>query len=180
MGDWFVLLDLTLLGGQCPSVGPGRTHDAATRTGLLVGDFVGLLLQEQFERPFGQTLSSHSGDLLKRAEVHIEPRPGIPERSLGDDFGPPTSEWSSWSSLSLKRGVVMAVLPWSYGEGWWGFPTPNPPGRQGPNKPRSDLRRKFLRRNALAHRLGSANNNNVTHGPMSHRPPGRCSRFHRA
>ena len=92
MGDGFVLLDLTLLGGQCPSVGPGRTHDAATRTRLLVWDFVGLLLQEQFERPFGQTLSSHSGDLLKRAEVHIEPRSGIPEGSLGDDFGPSTSE----------------------------------------------------------------------------------------
>lgn len=50
----------------------GGTELAAGRTGLPVGEPVGLLLQQQLQGPFGEPLGGYRSDLLESAEVHIK------------------------------------------------------------------------------------------------------------
>jgi len=57
-------------------------------TGLFGGESLGLLLEEELERSFGQPLRGGGGDLLHRSEIDIESRPVVTERSLGNDFAP--------------------------------------------------------------------------------------------
>ena len=59
---------------------------------MLVGEFIGLLLQEQLQGPFGQPLGGGGGDLLEGAKIDIESRPVVAEGAFCDDFGPPGGE----------------------------------------------------------------------------------------
>jgi hypothetical protein len=66
----------------------GGAELVTVRAGLLFGEFERLLLEEELERSFGQPLRGRGGDLLEGTEVHIEPRPVVPECPLGNNFGP--------------------------------------------------------------------------------------------
>jgi hypothetical protein len=88
VGDAFGLLDLGPLGGKRATVRLGGTGFAASGTGLLVGKFVGLLLQEQLQGSLGKSLGGNGGDLLEGAEVHVESRSVVAEGPSGDDFAP--------------------------------------------------------------------------------------------
>ena len=55
---------------------------------MLVGEFVGLLFEEELEGSLGQPLGGSGGDLLEGPEVHIEPGSIVAESPLGDDLGP--------------------------------------------------------------------------------------------
>jgi hypothetical protein len=66
----------------------GGTEFAAVGTGLLFGEFVGVLLEEQLESSFGQALCNGGGDLLHRSEIDIKVRPVVAECPLGNDFAP--------------------------------------------------------------------------------------------
>jgi hypothetical protein len=57
-------------------------------TELVFGESPGLLLKEELECPFGQTLGRRRGDLLEGSEVDIESGPVVAEGSFGDDLAP--------------------------------------------------------------------------------------------
>jgi hypothetical protein len=84
----FDVFDSGALCRECARVWLGGTDLTAVRTGLFAGESLGLLLEEQLERSFGQSLRGSGGDLLEGAEVDIEPRPVVAECSLGNNFGP--------------------------------------------------------------------------------------------
>jgi hypothetical protein len=69
-------------------VGPGGATFSARGAELLIGEFVGLLLEEQLECSFGQPLGRSRGDLLKRSEVHVQARPVIAEGAFGNNLCP--------------------------------------------------------------------------------------------
>jgi hypothetical protein len=69
-------------------VGFGWARLAAVGTGLLWGELVGLLLEEQLEGPFGQALCGRGGDLFHGSEVDVESGSVVAEGPFGDDFGP--------------------------------------------------------------------------------------------
>jgi hypothetical protein len=88
VGDPLGLLNLGPPCGERSGVGVRGAQLAARGTGLLVGEFVGLLFEEQLERPFGQSVCGGGGDLLEGAEVHVESGSVVPEGPPGDDLGP--------------------------------------------------------------------------------------------
>jgi hypothetical protein len=51
-------------------------------------EFGRLLLEEELEGALGQPVGGGVGDLLERAEVHVESGAVVAERSPGDDLGP--------------------------------------------------------------------------------------------
>lgn len=88
MGDAFELLDFGPLRRECARVRLSGTESVAVGTGLFGGESLGLLLEEQLERSFGQPLRGGGGDLLEGTEVDIESRAVVTERALGNDFAP--------------------------------------------------------------------------------------------
>jgi hypothetical protein len=92
VGDAFDLLDLGSLGSERAGVGFGGTELSAGGTGLLGGELVGLLFEEQLEGSLGQSLGGGGGDLLEGSEVDIESGSVVPEGPLGDDLGPLAGE----------------------------------------------------------------------------------------
>jgi hypothetical protein len=88
VGHPFGLLDLGPLGSQGAVVRLGGTELAAGGTGLLVGELVGLLLQQQLQGSFGQPLGGDGSDLLEGAEVHIKAGTVVAEGPSGHDFAP--------------------------------------------------------------------------------------------
>jgi hypothetical protein len=88
VGDAFGLLNLSPLGGEGAAVGLGGTELAAGGTGLLVGEFVGLLLQQQLQGTFGESLGGDGSNLLEGAKVHVESRAVVAEGPSGHDFAP--------------------------------------------------------------------------------------------
>jgi hypothetical protein len=93
VGDPLDLLHLGSRGGQGAGVGLGGTEPATSGTGLLVGEFVSLLFEEQLEGPLGQSVGRGVCDLLESSEVHVESGPVVPEGPFGDDPGPLPSEF---------------------------------------------------------------------------------------
>src|ERR1700680_4316565 len=88
VGDAFGLLDLGSLSGEGSRVWFRGTGLAAVGTEGLLGELVGLLLEEQLERSLGEPLCGGRGDLLHGSEIDIQPRPVVAERSLRNDFAP--------------------------------------------------------------------------------------------
>jgi len=88
MGDGFGLSDLAPLSGEGTSGGPSEARTPAGGARLFGGELGRLLLEEQLEGALGQPVGGGVGDLLERAEVHIQPGTVPPERSPGDDLGP--------------------------------------------------------------------------------------------
>ncbi|VTR94200.1 unnamed protein product [Gemmata massiliana] len=64
------------------------TDLTAVRIGLLPGELAGLLLEEQSERSFGQSVRGGGGDLLEGSEVHVQTRPVVAEGALGNNLRP--------------------------------------------------------------------------------------------
>jgi hypothetical protein len=93
VGDPLDLLDLGSLSGERSGVGLRGTGFAAPGTGLSIGEFVGLLFEEQLESSFGQPLCGGGGDLLEGPEVHVESGTVVAESPLGDDLGPLAGEF---------------------------------------------------------------------------------------
>jgi hypothetical protein len=92
VSDAFDLLDGGPLSGKRSCVRLGGTRLAAVWTGLLVGEFVGLLLEEKLESSLVESLCGSGGDLLEGAEVDVEAGSVITECSFGDDLCPSGSE----------------------------------------------------------------------------------------
>lgn len=88
MGDGFGLLDLGPLSEEGASGGPSEARTPARGAGLFGRQFGRLLFEEELEGALGQPVGGGVGDLLERAEVHVEPGAVVPERPPGDDLGP--------------------------------------------------------------------------------------------
>jgi hypothetical protein len=135
--DAFDLLHLGSLSGEGAGVRFCGTELAAGGTGLLFGEFTGLLFEEELESSFGQPLSGGGGDLLEGPEVHIEPGSVVPEGSPGNDFGPLPGEFVELLEfLGCESGCrhgwsCLAVTSMT----GCGFPIPSSKHRQTPNKP---------------------------------------------
>jgi hypothetical protein len=103
VGDAFDLLDLGSLGSERAGVGFGGTELSAGGTGLLGGELVGLLFEEQLEGSLGQSLGGGGGDLLEGSEVDIESGSVVAE-------GPPVDRSNHEENLDLD---VLVESPWS-------------------------------------------------------------------
>lgn len=88
MTDRLSLLHLRPLSGEGAGGGCGGAECSALRAGLVGGQFGRLLFEEQLEGALGQPVGGGVGDLLERAEVHVQAGAVVPERPLGDDLGP--------------------------------------------------------------------------------------------
>lgn len=109
VGEAFGLLDLGPLGGQGPAVRLGGTELAAGGTGLFVGELVGLLLQQQLQGSFSESLGATVAICSKVRKSTSRPGPSSP-KARRDTFLP---HWAaralSWlSSSAVNRGVDMA------------------------------------------------------------------------
>jgi hypothetical protein len=93
VGDPFDLLDRGPLSGERSGMAPGGAELTTLGTGLLIGELAGLLLEEQLESSFGQSLGRSGSDLLEGAEVHIESGSVVAKGPLGDDLGPLAGEF---------------------------------------------------------------------------------------
>ena len=137
VGDPFDLLDLGSLGGKGARVRLRGAERAAVGTGLVFGEFVSLLFEEQLECSFGQPVCGSGGDLLEGSEVHIEAGSVIAERSSGDDLGPLPGEVVELSEFlggeaGRRHGSSCLAVASMTGRG---FPIPPSKRRQTPDKP---------------------------------------------
>jgi hypothetical protein len=135
--DPFDLLDLGSLSGERSGVGLGGTGLPALGTGLFIRELVGLLLEEQLEGPFGQSVRGRGGDLLEGAEVHVESGSVVPEGPLGDDLGPLAGEIVELLEFlgceaGRRHGSSCLAVASMMGRGFL-IPTTNQ--RQTPDKP---------------------------------------------
>jgi len=73
-----------------------ETEFPAVWTGLLFGEFVCLLLEEELKCSFGEALGGSGGNLLEGSEIDIESRPVVTECPFGNDFGPLSRECSEF------------------------------------------------------------------------------------
>lgn len=106
VGNPLGLLDRGPLRRERPCMRLRGAEPATRGTGGLFGHLLGLLLEHLLERSFGQSTGRSRGDLLHRSEVHVQARPAVPERPLGDDSA--ASSRNRSSSSAVKRGVLMA------------------------------------------------------------------------
>ena len=124
--DAFDLLDSGSLSGQLSGVWLGWTELTTVRTRLFFGELVGLLLEQQLESSFGQSLCGSSGDLLEGSEIDIQARSVVAESPLGDNLCPPRCqivkflEFLGCKSWSGHRPVCLEVTPRAI----LGFPIP--------------------------------------------------------
>jgi hypothetical protein len=137
VGDPFDLLNLGSPCGERACVWLGGTEFAAVGTGLSIGEFTGLLFEEELESPLGQSLSGSGGDLLEGAEVHIETGSVVPEGPPGDDLCPPGGEVVEFPEFlggeaGCRHGSSCLAVASTTG---WGFPIPHPKHRKAPDKP---------------------------------------------
>lgn len=110
---------------------------AAVGTGLFVGEFVGLLSEEEFECALGESVSRGGGDLFHGSEVDIEPGSVVAEGPLGDDFGPLPCKVVELSELlgceaGRRHGLSCLAVASMTGRG---FPIPPSKHRKTPDKP---------------------------------------------
>lgn len=77
----------------------------------------GLLGEHLSECPFGQPARDFDGDLFRRAEIDIEPRPLDSEGTPGDNFSPiPPNRRRAAESSGLNLADAMLHLPLSLGK----------------------------------------------------------------
>jgi hypothetical protein len=81
-------LNLRSLSGEGAGVRLSKTELAAVGTGLLFGEFVGLLFQEQLKGSFRKSVGRYGSDLLEGTEIDIQTRSVVAKGSLGNNFGP--------------------------------------------------------------------------------------------
>ena len=101
--------------GQEPWFPADRADGAASRTGLLWAERLGLLLQELGQGAFGQTCGGSVDDLLHRVEVDIQTGPLVAEGAAGDDFTPVGGEGAdfleeSGREFAMRHGKSFLVL----------------------------------------------------------------------
>jgi hypothetical protein len=108
---------------------------------LLVGEFLGLLFEEELESAFGESLGRSGGDLFHGSEIDVESGPAFAEGAFGNNFAPLGGELSkflkflggeAFGSHSRSCLEVAVLVP-------GGFPIPPPPSGQPLRKPRRDL-----------------------------------------
>jgi hypothetical protein len=88
VGEALNLLDLGPPSRERAGVGLGGTELSAVGTGLLVGEFLGLLLEEEFQGPFGEALGGGSSDLFHGSEIDVESGSVFAEGAFGNNFAP--------------------------------------------------------------------------------------------
>jgi hypothetical protein len=114
---------------------------AAVGTGLLGGELVGLLPEEELECSLGQPLGRRGGDLLHGSEVDAQVGSVVAEGASGDDLpslGGECAELVGFlgGEAGCDHGSIPPELtPMTVG----GFPIPHPSTRKAPHEPRRDL-----------------------------------------
>ena len=98
-GAWFVLHGAELL---------------AVRTGLGVGQGLGLLCQQGGEGALEQPLSGGLGGLFEGEQIGVQRGAGIAESAAGNDFAPLRGKVTEiLEFLGVNLPVAIAVLPWT-------------------------------------------------------------------
>jgi hypothetical protein len=83
------------------------TEPAAVGTGLLLGESLGLLVEEQLEGSCGKPLGGRGGDLLHSSEIDIQTGALVAEGPFGNNFRPLSSkrvEFLEFLGCKLRSG----------------------------------------------------------------------------
>jgi hypothetical protein len=84
----FVVRQLAALDNQRPRLASERAGRAAGRTGLLRPQRLGLLFQEDGNRPLRQSGRSRLSDLFHGGQIDVGAGSGVAEGASGDDLTP--------------------------------------------------------------------------------------------
>jgi len=106
VADRLVEGELGVFDGEGPVLVADRAESAAVRAGLLVGQGLGLLLQEGVQSTLDQTTGGGSSDLFHGLEVEDVVGAGLTQGAAGDDFAPLGSEFTDF--LELLGGKLQA------------------------------------------------------------------------
>jgi hypothetical protein len=99
VADGLVQSELGVFDGEGPVFGADRAELAAGGAGQLIGQGLGLLLQEGVQSALDQTASGGGSDLFHGLEVEDVVWAGLTEGAAGDDFAPLGSECTDFLEL---------------------------------------------------------------------------------
>jgi hypothetical protein len=102
---------LAAVEGQTPVLLMQRAEAATVGAGLLRGQGVGLLAEQNREGTFADTSGRGAGDVLHGLEIDLGAGSGIAEGASGDDFAPLGGEVTDF--LKVFRGELARRHGWS-------------------------------------------------------------------